>query len=122
MLELVFTISVKNYLQVLRYHNFSVIKKTVVVLADISNDFSNFDIVFSGGGLITFSRFFKFKPSFLVDYSFQETKKLTQLDISGNFILDDLIWLGGSWRTTEECSSRDIAGSVKSSVNVRIFV
>lgn len=77
-------------------------KKNSSGSVDISNDFSNFDIVFSGGGLITFSRVFKFKPSFLVDYSFQETKKLTQMDISGNFILDDLIWLGGSWRTTED--------------------
>ena len=38
----------------------------------------------------------------LVNYSLQETKKLTQLDINGNFILGDLIWVGGSWRTTEE--------------------
>jgi hypothetical protein len=38
----------------------------------------------------------------LIDYSLQNTKKLTQFDINGNFILADLIWVGGSWRTTEE--------------------
>ena len=38
----------------------------------------------------------------MIDYSLQSTKKLTQLDINGNFILADLIWLGGSWRTSEE--------------------
>lgn len=66
------------------------------------HSFNEYDFVFSAGGLITFSDFLKFKPSVLVDYSLQETKKLTQLDISGNFILADLIWLGGSYRTSEE--------------------
>ncbi len=64
--------------------------------------FSEYDVIFSAGGLITFSQFFKFKPSVLIDYSLQNTKKLTQLDINGNFILADLIWLGGSWRTSEQ--------------------
>ena len=32
----------------------------------------------------------------------QNTKKLTQFDINGNFIIADLIWVGGSWRTTEQ--------------------
>lgn len=66
------------------------------------HSFNEYDIVFSAGGLITFSQFFKFKPSFLLDYSLSGTKKLTQLDINGNFILADLIWFGGSWRTSEE--------------------
>jgi type IX secretion system PorP/SprF family membrane protein len=66
------------------------------------HSFSEYDLIFSAGGLITFSRFFKFKPSVLIDYSLQNTKKLTQFDINGNFILADLIWVGGSWRTTEE--------------------
>ena len=66
------------------------------------HSFNEYDLVFSAGGLITFSQFFKFKPSVLIDYSLQSTKKLTQFDINGNFILADLIWLGGSWRTSEE--------------------
>jgi type IX secretion system PorP/SprF family membrane protein len=66
------------------------------------HSFNNYDLVFSAGGLISFSQFFKFKPSVLIDYSLQSTKKLTQFDINGNFILADLIWIGGSWRTSEE--------------------
>jgi type IX secretion system PorP/SprF family membrane protein len=64
--------------------------------------FSEYDIIFSAGGLFKISPLLKFKPSLLIDYSFQNTKKLTQLDINGNFILADLIWLGGSWRTSEQ--------------------
>jgi hypothetical protein len=43
----------------------------------------------------------KFKPSLLIDYSLQNTRKLTQFDINGNFIMD-LIWAGGSWRISEQ--------------------
>jgi type IX secretion system PorP/SprF family membrane protein len=66
------------------------------------HDINEYDLVFSGGGLITFSPVFKFKPSFLIDYSLDKTKKVTQFDINGNFILGDLIWMGGSWRTSEQ--------------------
>jgi type IX secretion system PorP/SprF family membrane protein len=66
------------------------------------HSFNEYDLVATAGGLITFSQFFKFKPSILVDYSLQETKKLTRLDLNGNFILADLVWVGGSWRTTEQ--------------------
>jgi type IX secretion system PorP/SprF family membrane protein len=64
--------------------------------------FSHYDLIFSAGGLITFSQAFKFKPSVLIDYSLENTKGLTQFDINGNFIIGDLIWVGGSWRTSEE--------------------
>jgi len=77
-------------------------KKTGTGSVQAYHSFNEYDLIFSAGGLITFSQFFKFKPSVLVDYSLQETKKLTQFDINGNFILADLIWLGGSYRTTEE--------------------
>jgi len=66
------------------------------------HSFNEYDLIFSAGGLITFSQFVKFKPSILINYSLQSTKKLTQLDINGNLILADLIWLGGSYRTSEE--------------------
>jgi type IX secretion system PorP/SprF family membrane protein len=66
------------------------------------HSFSQYDLVFFAGGLITFSEALKFKPSVLIDYSFQHTKNLTQFDINGNFIFDDLIWVGGSWRTSEQ--------------------
>lgn len=66
------------------------------------HSFSNYNLIFSAGGLIAFSDFLKFKPSVLIDYSLQKSTKLTQLDINGNFILGDLLWVGGSWRTTEK--------------------
>jgi len=66
------------------------------------HSFRNYDVIFSGGGLIVFSQVLKFKPSVLLDYSIDKTKKLTQLDINGNFIIGDLIWIGGSYRTSEQ--------------------
>jgi type IX secretion system PorP/SprF family membrane protein len=66
------------------------------------HSFNNYDFIFSGGGLITFSPFFKFKPSVLINYSLNSTRKLTQLDLNGNIILADMLWIGGSWRTTEQ--------------------
>jgi type IX secretion system PorP/SprF family membrane protein len=77
-------------------------KKTGTGSVQAYHSFNEYDFVITAGGLITISQFLKFKPSVLVDYSLQETKKLNQFDINGNFILADLIWLGGSWRTTEE--------------------
>jgi len=66
------------------------------------HSFNNYDFILTAGGLVTFSELFKFKPSVLVNYSLEETKKLTQMDINGNFILADLLWAGLSWRTTED--------------------
>jgi type IX secretion system PorP/SprF family membrane protein len=66
------------------------------------HSFNEYDLLFTGGGLITFSSFFKFKPSVLINYSLQKTRKLSQFDINGNIILGDLIWIGGSWRTSEQ--------------------
>ncbi|MCE5345465.1 MAG: PorP/SprF family type IX secretion system membrane protein [Bacteroidales bacterium] len=77
-------------------------KKTATGSVQAFHSFDEYDMIFSAGGLISFSDFFKFKPSLLLNYSFQDTKKITQFDINGNFILADLIWLGGSWRTSEE--------------------
>jgi type IX secretion system PorP/SprF family membrane protein len=77
-------------------------KKTGTGSVQAYHKFSEYDLIFSGGGLITISQFFKFKPSMLIDFSFQNAKKVNQFDINGNVILADLIWIGGSWRTTEE--------------------
>lgn len=66
------------------------------------HSFSEYDFVVSSGGLITFSPSFKFKPSLLLDYSMHDTRKINRFDINGNFIIADLIWIGGSWRTTEQ--------------------
>jgi type IX secretion system PorP/SprF family membrane protein len=66
------------------------------------HSFSEYDLIFSAGGLIKLTEAIKFKPSVMIDYSLQNTKNLTQFDLNGNFIIGDLVWIGGSWRTSEE--------------------
>jgi type IX secretion system PorP/SprF family membrane protein len=63
--------------------------------------FKDFDVILTAGALISFSPAFKFKPSVLVDYPVQKTKKM-RIDLNGNFIIYDFVWIGGSWRTSEE--------------------
>lgn len=65
------------------------------------NALSDFDVYISAGALITIAPAFKFKPSVFLDYSVQKTKKM-QIDLNGNFIIYDLVWIGGSWRTSEQ--------------------
>lgn len=77
-------------------------RKTSTNNVQAYHSFSDYDFIFSGGGLITFSDFFKFKPSVLLHYSLDAAEKIKQFDINGNFILADVLWVGGSWRTNEE--------------------
>ncbi|HPT22362.1 MAG TPA: type IX secretion system membrane protein PorP/SprF [Bacteroidales bacterium] len=77
-------------------------RKTSTGSVQAHHSFNEYDLIFSAGGLITFSDFLKFKPSVLLNYSFQDTKKISQLDINGNLIFADIFWLGGSWRTSEQ--------------------
>jgi type IX secretion system PorP/SprF family membrane protein len=82
------------------------------------HSFNEYDIMVTAGGLITFSDFIKFKPSVLVNYSLHETKKINQLDINGNLILGDLIWIGGSWRTSEQVA----VGILQVQVNPQLMI
>lgn len=82
------------------------------------HNINEYDIIFSAGGLITFSQALKFKPSMLIDYSLDKTKKLTQLDLNGNFILGDLIWIGGSWRTSEQV----VVGILQVQLNPQLLI
>lgn len=63
-----------------------------------SPDISYYDILASAGGLITFSENLKFKPSVMMKYSLSNSLRL---DLNGNFIIADVLWLGGSWRLGE---------------------
>ena len=58
------------------------------------HSFNNYDVIFTAGGLIVFSDALKFKPSLLIDYSLDKTKRLTQFDINGNLIIGDLYMAG----------------------------
>jgi type IX secretion system PorP/SprF family membrane protein len=77
-------------------------RKTGSGSVEAFHSFGNYDFLLTSGALITLSEFLKLKPSVLVDYSLQKTKKISQLDISCNFIIGDIFWIGGSWRTNEE--------------------
>jgi len=82
------------------------------------HSFSQYEFLFSAGALISISPAFKFKPSVLIDYSLQNTRKLTQLDINGNFIIADLIWVGGSWRVSEQVA----VGIIQAQINQQIMI
>ncbi len=66
------------------------------------HSFGNYSFLATGGAILKIREEIKFKPSLLVDFTPGSTKKIERLDINGNLILSDLIWLGGSWRTTEQ--------------------
>ncbi len=66
------------------------------------HSFSQYDFLISAGAIFAASPNLKIKPSFLIDYSLQDTKRLNQFDVNCNFIIADLIWAGGSWRFSEQ--------------------
>jgi type IX secretion system PorP/SprF family membrane protein len=92
-------------------------RKTGTGATEAFHSFNNYELIFSAGGLVTFSPGFKFKPSVLIDYSLESGKQLNQLDLNGNFILGDIIWIGGSWRTTEEVA----VGIVQVQINPQLM-
>jgi type IX secretion system PorP/SprF family membrane protein len=59
---------------------------------------NNYDFLLTAGYLFKITETVKFKPSFLFRYRLDNT---AQVDISGNFILYDLIWFGGSYRIND---------------------
>lgn len=77
-------------------------KKTGSGSVQAFHSFGRYDFIITGGALFELSDFLKFKPSTLISYSFQETKRLMQFDLNTNLIFADLIWAGASYRTTEK--------------------
>jgi len=66
------------------------------------HSFREYDIILSAGGLVTFSRSVKFKPSLLIDLSMHDSEHINQFDINGNLIISDFVWVGGSYRVSEQ--------------------
>lgn len=66
--------------------------------------FTQFHVVASAGALISFSTAFRFRPTVFVDYPFniESRNNSIRLDLNGNFIFFDFLWVGASWRTNEE--------------------
>lgn len=63
------------------------------------HDYDNYYFLGTAGGLITFTEKLRFKPSVLARYSL---KNPFLIDLNGNFIISDFIWIGASWRLGEE--------------------
>ena len=80
--------------------------------------FSDCDFIISGGGLIDLNELIKLKPSFLIQYSFDKSKKVKQFDISSNVIFADMVWVGASWRTNEKA----LVGIAQLCVNQQLMV
>jgi type IX secretion system PorP/SprF family membrane protein len=66
------------------------------------HSFGQYEFLLTGGALFNISPVLKFKPSFLLDYSLDKSRKFSQFDINGNLIIADLIWAGASWRISEQ--------------------
>ena len=82
------------------------------------HSFSDYDFIITGGGLIDLNELIKFKPSFLIQYSFDKAENVKQFDISGNFIFADIVWVGGSWRTSEKA----LVGIAQVHINPQLMV
>jgi type IX secretion system PorP/SprF family membrane protein len=66
-----------------------------------SPNFNMFKTYFSTGVLIRFTDGFKVKPSMLLRYSMAEP---LEVDLNANFIIADIVWIGGSYRIAEKAA------------------
>lgn len=66
---------------------------------EVYHDYGNYYFLATAGGLLSFTDGLLFKPSVLARYS---PENPLMMDINGNFIIADMLWLGGSWRLGEE--------------------
>ncbi|MDT8400716.1 MAG: PorP/SprF family type IX secretion system membrane protein [Bacteroidales bacterium] len=80
---------------------------------EIYHDYENYYFMGTAGGLFTFTRGLKFKPSTLVRYSLNNP---LMIDLNGNFIISDFLWLGFSWRLGEEV----LVGIVEFQINQQL--
>jgi len=67
----------------------------------VSPNFRMFKTYFSAGVLLRFTDAFKVKPSMLLRYSMSEP---LEVDLNANFIIADLVWIGGSYRIAEKAA------------------
>lgn len=61
----------------------------------------NYDFLLTGGYLFSMNKKVKLKPSFLFRYTLEN---VYQVELGANLILYDAIWLGGSYRVSDEYS------------------
>lgn len=82
------------------------------------HSFRNYDFLISAGALYPVSAQVKFKPSFMADLAPGAGKKIQRLDLNANLIFSNLLWLGTSWRTSEQI----VAGIAQIQLNQQIML
>jgi len=78
-----------------------------VVNSEFENDYENFSVkgqmrhyFLTAGAVFDLGENIKFKPTALTKASFtSETGTPLQLDLSGNFLIKEKVWLGAMWRS-----------------------
>jgi len=80
---------------------------------EIYHDYKNYYFMASAGGLLSLTRGLLFKPSTLIRYSFNNP---LLIDLNGNFIISDFLWIGASWRLGEEV----LVGIVELQINQQL--
>jgi len=93
-------------------------RKMAINSVQAYHSFSDYDFIVTGGGIVDINDIIMFKPSFLLHYSLDKSKRVKQFDISGNFIFADMIWAGVSWRTNEKA----MVGIVQMNVNQQLMI
>lgn len=82
---------------------------------EIYHSFSNYNFMLTSGALFSLSRNIKFSPSLLLNYSFPSN---IQLDLTGNMVFSDILWIGGSWRMQDN----SIVGMVQFQITPQIGI
>ena len=80
--------------------------------------FGNNNFIITAGGLLSVSDLLKIKPSMLINFSLNETEKISQFDINTNFIIADLVWLGAAYRISEQV----LVGIAQLQVNSQLMI
>lgn len=83
---------------------------------DRYHSFNEYNFIVTAGCLVSISSGLKFKPSTLVEYSLNN--HLDKLDVNGNLIIADILWIGGSYRITEEVVSGNVQFSITPQMTV----
>lgn len=83
-----------------------------------THSFGQYEFILSAGAVFEVTPGLRFKPSALLDYSMEKTRRLSQLDLTGNFIIGDLIWAGLSYRVTEKVA----VGILQAQLNHQLMI
>ncbi len=80
--------------------------------------FGHNNFIITAGGLLSVSDLLKIKPSMLINFSLDETERISQFDVNTNFIIADLVWLGAAYRISEQV----VVGIAQLQVNSQLMI